>query len=131
MCLALRVITTEKCLPSLLCICILGSSAPWWAPHGTSQQLVASSCQNSELAGCWRCFSQDLLCNMQGLQFETVNLGPPKPPCNEARLATLRALECTDCPSDPELGEWSLSNPLSLGFQPPHPLAHQHSYEQL
>ena len=41
----------------------------------------------------------------QGLQYEHVNLGPPKPPCNEARLATLKALECTDIPSDPELGE--------------------------
>ena len=41
---------------------------------------------------------------MQGLQYETVNLGPPKPPCNEERLATLKALECTDGPTDPELG---------------------------
>ena len=54
-------------------------------------------------------FSQNLLRNAQGLQFETVNLGPPKPPCNEARLATLKALECTDGPSDPELGERSLN----------------------
>ncbi len=57
---------------------------------------------------------QKLLCNTQGLQFETVNLGPPKPPCNEARLATLKALECTDGPSDPELGERNLKSPLSL-----------------
>lgn len=42
---------------------------------------------------------------VQGLQYETVNLGPPKPPCNEDRLATLRALECTDGPANPELGE--------------------------
>ena len=56
-----------------------------------------------------------LLGNIQGLQFEMVNLGPPKPPCNEARLATLKALECTDGPSDPELGERPLSSSLSLG----------------
>ncbi len=40
----------------------------------------------------------------QGLQYETVNLGPPKPPCNQERLATLRALECTEGPPNPELG---------------------------
>lgn len=43
--------------------------------------------------------------HLQGLQYEAVNLGPPKPPCNEDRVATLRALDCTDGPSDPELGE--------------------------
>ena len=40
----------------------------------------------------------------QGLEYETVNLGPPKPPCNQDRLATLRALECTEGPPNPELG---------------------------
>ena len=64
--------------------------------------------------GAKKAFPQRLPCNAQGLQFETVNLGPPKPPCNEARLATLKALECTDGPSDPELGERSLNSPLSL-----------------
>lgn len=46
---------------------------------------------------------------MQGLQYETVNLGPPKPPCNQDRLATLRALDCTDGPSNPEIGPFVLS----------------------
>ena len=45
---------------------------------------------------------------MQGLQYETVNLGPPKPPCNQDRVATLRALDCTDGPSNPELGPLAL-----------------------
>lgn len=41
---------------------------------------------------------------LQGLQYENVNLGPPKPPCNDDRLATLRELDCTSGPSNPELG---------------------------
>jgi hypothetical protein len=41
---------------------------------------------------------------VQGLPYETVNLGPPKPPCNDERVATIKALECTDGPPDPQLG---------------------------
>lgn len=41
---------------------------------------------------------------MQGLPYETVNLGPPKPPCNDDRIATLRALDLADRAPDPELG---------------------------
>ena len=56
---------------------------------------------------------------MQGLEYETVNLGPPKPPCNQDRLATLRALECTEGPPNPELGMVTLRP--SLCFHERHP----------
>ncbi|KAK9915620.1 hypothetical protein WJX75_001643 [Coccomyxa subellipsoidea] len=39
----------------------------------------------------------------KGLPYETVNLGPPKPPCNDDRVATIRALDCADGPPDPQL----------------------------
>ncbi|CAL8470312.1 g9854 [Coccomyxa elongata] len=39
----------------------------------------------------------------QGLPYETVNLGPPKPPCNDDRVATIRSLNCSDGPPDPQL----------------------------
>ena len=60
---------------------------------------------------------------LQGLPYETVNCGPPKPPCNDERVATLADLDCSDGPPDPHLGLRMLLIPCSHDARTGTPLA--------
>lgn len=50
----------------------------------------------------------------QGLPYETVNLGPPKPPCNDERIATVHALNPADAGPDPQIGAYHTDPPVLM-----------------